>query len=192
MPKGFHPQEKENIKTQLLINCKESWKKNGYKGTSIDTLCKASGISKGAFYIFYPSKEALFYELLKQLQQSLYDLIEETLLTNQSKYGVMDALKKVYKEYDRNPFLYNTVSADFVSFTNKLSKEEKDSLQFDSLCGARHMIHKPFLSLKIEESLALSILASLLNIATAKDKLAHDHFEVFEFMLDRLIGEIFE
>lgn len=104
----------------------------------------------------------------------------------------MDALKKVYKEYDSSPFLYNTLSADFVSFTNKLSKEEKDSLQFDSLCGARHMIYKPFLTLKIEESMALSILASLLNIATAKDKLAHDHFEVFEFMLNHLIGEIFE
>lgn len=190
-PKGFNQQEKENIRKKLLMNCKDSWKKYGYKGTSIDTLCNTSGISKGAFYIFYPSKEALFYELLKQLQQSLYDVIEETLLTNQSKYGVVDALKKVYSEYDSSPFLYNTQSVDFISFTNKLSNEEKDALQFDSLSGARHMIHKPFLTLKVEENMALSILASLLNIATAKDKLAHDHFKVFEFMLDHLIEEIF-
>lgn len=192
MPKGFGVQEKENIKELLLQNCKDSWKKYGYKGTSIDTLCKNSGISKGAFYIFYQTKEALFYEVLRQLQQSLYELVEEILLTQPNKYGVVNALKAVYKEYDNNPFLYDTLSADFTSFENKLTKEEKITLQLDSLSGARHMINKSFLTLKIEENMALSILSSILNISANKEKLLYNHYKVFEFMLDHLIDEIFE
>lgn len=192
MPKGFSEQEKKNIKELLINHCQESWKKYGYKKTNIEELCKASGISKGAFYIFYQSKEELFYETLKAVQQHLYELTEDILMTQQSKYGVANALKAIYKEYDNSPFLYNTSSEDFVSFVNKLSKEEKDALSLDSLSSARFMFDKSFLTLKMEEDKALSILVSILNIAANKEKMLYNHFEVFEYMLDHLIGEIFE
>jgi AcrR family transcriptional regulator len=43
------------------------------------------GISKGAFYLFYGSKEALFLETLSAIQNKLYDLIESILLKEQNK-----------------------------------------------------------------------------------------------------------
>lgn len=192
MPKGFSEQEKNNIREKLINSCRESWEKYGYKRTNIDELCSIAGISKGAFYIFFGSKEFLFLETLSVIQKNLYTLVETILLKEQNKYGVSKALKAVYSEYDKSPFLYDTSSTDFTSFINKLSDDEKQSIFIDSLNGAKQMIDKPFLILRINEEKALSILSSLLLIITNKNKMIYNHFEVFEFMLDNLINEIFE
>ncbi len=60
MARSFTEREKENIKRSLQETCKRSWTQSGYKKTSVDDLCRQAGISKGAFYLFYESKEALF------------------------------------------------------------------------------------------------------------------------------------
>ena len=60
MARSFTEREKENIKKSLQEACKQSWTQYGYKKTSVDDLCKQAGISKGAFYLFFESKEALF------------------------------------------------------------------------------------------------------------------------------------
>lgn len=192
MPKGFSEQEKNSIREKLIDACKENWEKYGYKKTNIDELCSKSGISKGAFYLFFESKELLFLETLSTIQKNLYALIETILLKEQNKYGVAKALKAVYAEYDKSSFLYDTSSTDFTSFINKLSDDEKQNIFFDSLKGAKQMIDKPFLKLRISEEKALSVMESLLFIIIGKDKLVCNHFEVFEFMLDNLINEIFE
>lgn len=192
LPKSFSENEKNNIKKILIDSCKSSWVKYGYKKTSIDELCEKAGISKGAFYLFYQSKEQLFCETIKIVQHDLYALIEEILLEEQSKYGVAKALKAIYTEYDQSSFLYDTSSIDFTSFINKLSNEERQAIFFDSLKGAKQMLNKPFLSLLIEEDKALSVLSSLLNTIEHKDKVIGDHHEVFNFMLDSLIEKIFE
>ncbi|MDE6980473.1 MAG: TetR/AcrR family transcriptional regulator, partial [Lachnospiraceae bacterium] len=58
MAKSFTEREKENIKRNLQEVCKKSWTQYGCKKTSVDDLCKQAGISKGAFYLFFESKEA--------------------------------------------------------------------------------------------------------------------------------------
>ena len=57
MPKGFTDDEKKIITKKLIEECKYSWQRYGYKKTSVDELCKNAGISKGAFYIFFKTKE---------------------------------------------------------------------------------------------------------------------------------------
>lgn len=52
---------------QILNTCALQFKAHGYAGTSMDMLAKACGLSKAAFYYYYPNKEAL---LLKVLEHS--------------------------------------------------------------------------------------------------------------------------
>ena len=73
MGRSFTKREKEKIRQSLQDACKQSWTRYGYKKTSIDELCRQAGISKGAFYLFYESKEALFCEVLCQVQQQIRD-----------------------------------------------------------------------------------------------------------------------
>lgn len=69
MPKGFSKEEKKRVKQRLFDECKACWQQYGYKKTSIDMLCQNIGIAKGSFNHFYETKEALFYEVIMQIQE---------------------------------------------------------------------------------------------------------------------------
>lgn len=192
MPKGFSKEEKETITQKLLAECKMSWQAYGYKKTNIDTLCQNVGISKGAFYSFFDSKESLFYQVITQTQAQLYELAEQHLSENPSKYGVAKALKEVFAEYCNSSFMYDTKSADFQTFLNKLSKEQRSELNDLGHAKAEFMLRKPFLKLKVDENLAMSILSAMLSIVSQKDNMLSNVAEVFSFMIDNLVEKIFE
>lgn len=101
MARGFTEQEKESIKRSLQEACKRSWTQYGYKKISVDGLCKQVGISKGAFYLFFESKEALFCEVLCSVQEQICDAASKLIQKQKDKYGVANALKLIYQEYDK-------------------------------------------------------------------------------------------
>ena len=47
--------DKENIRKRLKELCEECWITQGYKKTSIKSLCEKAGISVGTFYTLYPT-----------------------------------------------------------------------------------------------------------------------------------------
>lgn len=73
MPKKFTDQEKEWISKKLAEEGKRSFETIGLQKTNIGELTKACGIAQGSFYLFFNSKEELFYHIL---------LEEETLIRN--------------------------------------------------------------------------------------------------------------
>ncbi len=48
----------------ILAAAVEQFARSGYDATSVAQICKAAGVSKGAFYHHFPSKQALFIQLL--------------------------------------------------------------------------------------------------------------------------------
>lgn len=192
MPKGFTEQERINISEKLITECKLSWKKYGYKKTSIDDLCKKVGISKGAFYLFFETKESLFMETLMRVQKHLYRVVENVLSENQNRDGIAKALKEIYREYSKSSFMYETTSVDFLSFFNKLTEEQQKEINNDSYSGAKIMLNKPFLKLKVSEELAVSVLSSVLYTISQREKMLCDPMDAFEFMIDNLVEAIFE
>lgn len=48
----------------IMAAALEQFARNGYDATSVLQICQAAGVSKGAFYHHFPSKQALFLELL--------------------------------------------------------------------------------------------------------------------------------
>ena len=192
MPKGFTEQEKINISEKLITECKLSWQTYGYKKTSIDDLCKKVGISKGAFYLFFETKESLFMETLKRVQKHLYRVVENVLSENQNRDGIAKALKEIYREYSKSSFMYETTSVDFLSFFNKLTEEQQKEINNDSYSGAKIMLNKPFLKLKVSEELAVSVLSSVLYTISQREKMLCDPMDAFEFMIENLVEAIFE
>lgn len=57
------------IRRRLLEQGHRQFSAYGLRKTSIQELASAAGISKGAFYLFYPSKEALFLDVVEQVEQ---------------------------------------------------------------------------------------------------------------------------
>lgn len=190
MARSFTKQEKQNIRTKLLAECRKNWAKYGYKKTSIDEICAQVGISKGAFYLFFESKEALFTETLCMLQDHMYRLTEEIMEKQPNKQGFAQALKASYREYDKNFLICDMQSADFLSFANKLSPEQLSVIEKNSRHSGELLLNKSYLQFLIDKEEAASILMSLLSIVSIKERLSYDHFAVFDFMVDNLLDKI--
>jgi len=69
MPKAFTEYEKDLISKRLIEQGYKLFSVYGLKKTSIEELAQAAGISKGAFYLFYESKEALFMDVAELAEQ---------------------------------------------------------------------------------------------------------------------------
>lgn len=192
MARSFTNQEKENIRLKLLAECEKSWAKFGFKKTNIDELCGKVGISKGAFYAFFESKEALFCDTLRLVQDRLYDYANEIMEREPNKYGLAQVLKGIYREYDRCSFICNTHSVDFISFTNKLSEQQLKQISEYSEKSSMLFFEKPYLKFAVDKDKGISALYVALSSISVKEELLYNHMEVFDFMVDSLIDKIFE
>ncbi|MFL5803656.1 MAG: TetR/AcrR family transcriptional regulator [Roseiflexaceae bacterium] len=77
MPKGFTDREKALIRAGLLEKGRELFAAYGVRKTNVEDLTRAVGISKGAFYLFFDSKEELFFELLEQFESDFQVVLLE-------------------------------------------------------------------------------------------------------------------
>ena len=192
MARGFTEREKENIKRSLQEACKQSWTQYGYKKTSVDDLCKQAGISKGAFYLFCESKEALFCEVLCSVQEQICTAALKVIEKHKEKRGVAEALKLIYREYDKNNFLYDSDSTDFTILMNKLSEEQAEKIRESNRMSRQLFTGRPYLKFKVDEDLALSVIYSLIMNIKNKDILPHNHVGTFDFMVDHLIDSLIQ
>ncbi len=68
MPRPFSEEERAAIRATLLEQGRRLFAAQGLRKTSVEELTAAAGISKGAFYLFFGSKEELFFELLERYE----------------------------------------------------------------------------------------------------------------------------
>jgi AcrR family transcriptional regulator len=59
-------QRSEETRLNLLEAAVRRFSINGYDSTSVDEICAEAGVSKGAFYHHFPSKQALFLAMLEE------------------------------------------------------------------------------------------------------------------------------
>lgn len=150
------------------------------------------GISKGAFYLFFESKEALFCEVLCSVQEQICDAASRCIEKQKDKYGVAEALKLIYREYDKNNFLYDSDSTDFTILLNKLSEEQAKKMEASNNMSQQLFLSQPYLKFKVDKDMAMSVIYSLIMNIKNKDILPHDHKETFDFMVDHLIDSLYE
>lgn len=188
---AFTDIEKSNIKEKLLFNCEESWGKYGYKKTSVDDLCAKAGISKGAFYLFYSSKEYLFFDVITNIQARLVHLTKTILGERPTKMDLCNTLKLIYREYIKIPFIYEMQSPDFIAFMNKLPKEKIDELAFHGNFDVWNIIKSSTVQYKVDENMGNSAFAILFMLNSERNQLPYNHLEVVDFMIETLVEKVF-
>lgn len=192
MARSFSEREREIIREKLLEACRQSWTKYGYKKTNVDELCQQAAISKGAFYLFFASKEALFCEVLCAVQEEIYLAASQILDRQPGRRGAAEALKMIYRAYDKNNFLYHADSADFIILTNKLSEEQASRLARSTALGQQLFGDHPQLKCRVDKNTVLSVIYALLMNVKNRDVLPRDHIETFDFMVDSIIDKLYE
>jgi AcrR family transcriptional regulator len=65
--------EADNRRLAILDAARRLFWKNGYPGTSIPQIAKEAELAPGTIYLYFPSKEALYVELLMEGYQILHD-----------------------------------------------------------------------------------------------------------------------
>jgi AcrR family transcriptional regulator len=107
MPKGFSQQEKLQIMQKINAVGKELFSSYGLKKTTIEDITRASGISKGAFYLFYASKEELFMEILEAADQEIKAAMRQALLPEEkpSQASYQAAILQMLQAMQEHPLL---------------------------------------------------------------------------------------
>src|SRR5262249_53325974 len=80
MPRAFSELERELIRNRLRQVGRQAFATYGLRRTAVDDLVAAAGISKGAFYLFYDSKEALLLDVLEQFEAEFQDRVLGSVL----------------------------------------------------------------------------------------------------------------
>jgi len=191
MPRSFNETEKEDIRKKLIDECKKSWSAYGYKKTNIGELCANVGISTGAFYSFYESKEALFCDVMDDFQESTRRMFKEMLSSPPSKAEICQVLKKLYLEYAENNIITKRHGPDYKSLLNKLPKEWKERHSKNSEDSLTATLFAPDIKMKVSKDRAHGIIDTLL-LTVANKELIKDHYEIFCTLLDCVIDEIYE
>ncbi|MDP8203693.1 MAG: TetR/AcrR family transcriptional regulator [Candidatus Tenebribacter mawsonii] len=83
-------------RSEILQKAQELFYKYGYTKTSVNMVIEALGISKGAFYHYFKSKEEMLDCLSDRLMQSIISKIESAI--NSTNLNAIEKLNIMYKE----------------------------------------------------------------------------------------------
>ncbi|HVN54459.1 MAG TPA: TetR/AcrR family transcriptional regulator [Anaerolineaceae bacterium] len=134
MPKGFSEHEKKIIRERLLDEGYRQFAAYGLKKTNVDELAEAAGISKGAFYIFYESKEALFMDVVERTEQrvrrQLFALVDQPGPSPRERFYAL--LKKAFDLFTETPILQFFSGTDYELLLRRIpGKKLQDHLASD-------------------------------------------------------------
>ncbi len=90
MPKIYSEEERAVIVRRLKEATNELLRDKGVKKTTVDELVRRAGIPKGTFYLFYPSKEMLMFEVAQDFHEKVDEHINsgmEKLIRSKKNTG---------------------------------------------------------------------------------------------------------
>ncbi len=85
----------EDTRARILVSAEQGFAQTGYDSTGVAEICKAAGVSKGAFYHHFTSKEEVFLELLDRWLTSLDRQLADVAASDGSLQEVLDGLSKM-------------------------------------------------------------------------------------------------
>lgn len=107
-------ESKEYRVESLLSAAIEEFIKNGYEGTSVDSIAKKAGVSKGAFYYHFPNKEVLLMEANQKLCEPIIEIAEKALANKSAIKGLENYIHEYLNYWVARPkelsFLFLSMS----------------------------------------------------------------------------------
>lgn len=126
MPRAFTVREKSAIQERLLKAGRERFARYGLRKTNIEELTQAAGISKGAFYLFYDSKEALYFDIMARVEAEIQASMLEAVRRSgkPSRESFKQFLRTALDILQTHPFFANASSDDYQALLGKMSQQQ--------------------------------------------------------------------
>ena len=192
-PRAFTEQEKEIIRGKLIDAAEAFLSTTGIRKTTVEDLAKEAGISKGAFYLFYRSKELLFMDALEREQTSIHNTLLKSMSQSHSpRDAFVHFAYEMYREYAAKPWLL-ALEEDYALLWRRVSSERiQQHIDLDNAATQRF---KDILGDKITVSPELmSAVMRMLFMGILHRKEIGEEWadEAFSLMLDALADRIFK
>jgi len=113
------------IRAKLHEKGRELMAKFGIRKTSVEDITKAASISKGAFYLFFNSKEELFLEILEDLDTEIREELWKGLSAKDAnpRSQFMQAFHNVLSVMEKTPEITKFSGEDYQYLIRKLPPE---------------------------------------------------------------------
>ena len=127
MPRAFTEVESSRIRARLAEAGRATFAQRGLRGTTVDDLARAAGISKGAFYRFFDSKESLLLALLDEDELAAHTEIEEAVLAEPDR-AVDVLISSALDAVRSNPLVSLLMSAEGLRLLDSRTPAEQAAL----------------------------------------------------------------
>ncbi len=132
-------QRSEETKTRILEAAIKLFSSRGYNKASVDDICQEAGISKGAFYHHFKSKQALFLALLDGWLQFVDNAIEAT--KDQTVPETFMLLTQAF------PYVFGTAGDNLPMFLEFWLQASRDKKIWEAGIAPYRRYHRYFTSL---------------------------------------------
>ncbi|MFE8696791.1 TetR/AcrR family transcriptional regulator [Cytobacillus sp. FJAT-53684] len=195
MATAFTESEKELIRDKLKHVARQYLSQYGVKKTTVDQLVQLTGISKGAFYMFYPSKEILFFTVLEDYQEQLMaEFAEKLKKMTEIRKGIFAALLVELFQEVRHSFLMTIIKNQ--EFENLVRKLPQDMIMnhhsFDNVLAQTVFSYvklKKEFSIEVAAASLRAIFMSLLHVKEIGEK---EFDEVLKLLIHSAIHQLIE
>jgi AcrR family transcriptional regulator len=192
MPKAWSKQEKELIKKNLIHKGKKLFEKYGLQKTTVDEIVKAVHISKGSFYLFYQSKEELYFDVLEEVErefkEKLFENVFQPGINKSESFKVF--LHRMIDLLTNMPLYEQITSSNYELLLRKLPEERLQNHMQKDLENAsnyfKHWMDQGWMR-KVEMEALNGLLLSLFHLVMHRDDFEGTNFEATkELWIDAL------
>ena len=184
MAKAFTEAEKQDIRKRLLHIGRHSFTTLGLKKTSLEDLTQAVGIAKSSFYLFFASKEALYWELMLLDGQAIHDRIYTASFGHATDMNTAIAsfIRAVIAEIETNKLYQRIVDypQEFELVMRALSPEQKNQRIAFSIESLRPYIEEGQRQGQIVDGRS-EVIAAVIRTVTLfrllRDAIGQDYFQ---------------
>jgi AcrR family transcriptional regulator len=191
MAKAFSKGEMETIRQKLIESCRICWERYGYKRTNVAELASMSGVSAGAFYSFFPSKEMLFIETSNDFAGKLYLIFWEGKPEHPTKSDLAKALKMIIHELKGNSWIFS-LREDYAIFLRKLPDNFLEQEYRKDLVDVSEIVKLYELTPKASIPEITSVVYTVILSLYFSDVIGENHQFAMDFLIDAAVENLFE
>lgn len=164
----------EDTEKNILNTARKHFLKDGFSGASLRNIVKDAGLTTGAFYKYYPTKEALFDALTDPYIEHIYQIYDRVVedfeklsakeqtsnMSDTSGDGMDQMIDYIYEHYDNfrlllkcgdsgkfETFIHNMVDREMRSSLEYVKKMKEDGIEIPIVGESlMHMIYNGFFS----------------------------------------------
>jgi AcrR family transcriptional regulator len=189
----------DDKKAQIFNVAKKLFSEKGFKDTNVAEITREAGVAVGTFYLYYSSKEKLFFDVFMEENLKLKQLCLDSLDYSASPQTIIEQMLRINMEgFATNPILRQWYQSNVYQKLEQVFRKENamDSMTF---------LYDVFLVLverwqaegkmrrDIDSKMIMMLFAAIINVDTHKDEIGLEFFpELLQIMTSLVLQGLTE